>query len=184
MWKIIAPDYEVSTDGQVRSFKWSREGRILTPVPEKDGYLQVRLQIDGDKTNNRVENLEWVTSAENKQHALKIGLRHQGEDRPDAKLTNEQVVYIRDNPDRLNQYQLADKFGVDQQSISEIQLGKKYRNAGGKIRGKRGVPDDVRNEIRRLYVRGKHGCGCHVLARQFGIGATTIRKIVNASKVN
>lgn len=31
--------------------------------------------LDGNKQNNHVDNLEWVTSAENKQHALTHGLR-------------------------------------------------------------------------------------------------------------
>lgn len=30
--------------------------------------------IDGDKLNNSIENLEWVTTAENMQHAYNIGL--------------------------------------------------------------------------------------------------------------
>lgn len=32
--------------------------------------------IDGDKSNNKPENLEWVTSAENTKHAISIGLRN------------------------------------------------------------------------------------------------------------
>lgn len=51
-----------------------------------------------------------------------------------AKLTSEQVLYVRENPDGLNAYQLADKFNVNQATISKIQLGKTYKNAGGKIR--------------------------------------------------
>lgn len=31
--------------------------------------------IDGNKSNNTVSNLEWVTSSENKQHAKQLGLK-------------------------------------------------------------------------------------------------------------
>ena len=51
-------------------------------------------QKDGNKHNNDVTNLEWVTDPENKDHALRTGLMLRGDDLKNAKLTHEQVVKI------------------------------------------------------------------------------------------
>ena len=53
--------------------------------------------IDGNKSNNNSENLEWVTCSQNHKHAFKIGLRvpTKGELSGTSKLTLKEVTKIR-----------------------------------------------------------------------------------------
>lgn len=209
--------YQVSNIGRVRSSY--KGGRVLKLQPNHNGYLTVRLcrnnkgkthrvhrlvaeafidnpddkpevnHVDGIKTDNRVENLEWCTSFENMRHAYATGLQSapQGKDSPVAKLIDEQVRYIRENPDGLTQRELAGKFGVNQVTISRVQLGKAYRNAGGHIRKNKlpsslRVPDDVREQICREYIPNICGHGSYALAKKFGVSQSTILSIIHEGR--
>lgn len=97
--KVDGFPYSVSSDGVVRN---DRTGHLRKPVISNSGYCCVKLwdkgkgkncfihrlvalafvpnpnhkpevnHIDGDKTNNRANNLEWVTGAENKRHCREV----------------------------------------------------------------------------------------------------------------
>lgn len=79
---------------------------------------------DGDKENNALHNLEWVTASENLRHAFRTGLRsNAGSAHPAAKLTEEQASEIRRLTGKVRQPELASRYGVSQQTISSIQTG-------------------------------------------------------------
>ncbi|MBR0260777.1 MAG: NUMOD4 motif-containing HNH endonuclease [Selenomonadaceae bacterium] len=202
--------YQESTYGRTKSFKKGKV-RIMKPFLQGD-YLYVDLckdgvqktfqinrivaenfisnpenkpevnHIDGNKLNNFVGNLEWVTHSENIQHAFATGLEEakRGEHNWQASMTNETAKYIRDNPEGLTGVELAKKFGVSPKIISNIQQGKTYQEAGGKIREKISLrtPDHIREEIRRLYKKGVQGCGMRTLAKKFGLTTSTVLSII------
>ena len=77
--------------------------------------------IDGNKLNNSLENLEWCTHKENMAHAKEKGLVAKGEDTGTAKLTESDVIVIRQYyNDGLTQTLLAKIFNVDQSLISLV----------------------------------------------------------------
>lgn len=108
MWKRIAgyENYIVSSNGVIQNVKTNK---ILKPSFDKKGYLEVWLSlngkpkkfsvhrlvasafipnpenktqvnhIDGDKSNNNLSNLEWVTNQENILHSFRtLGRKHSG----------------------------------------------------------------------------------------------------------
>lgn len=85
--------------------------------------------IDGDKTNNRVENLEWITHQENMEHARKKRLYAQGERHYKSKMSDatiREIVELYKSTD-LTQQEVADKFNINQSLVSNYVQGKKRR---------------------------------------------------------
>ena len=75
--------------------------------------------IDGDKQNNKVDNLEWVTSHENTVHSYQIGLQcKKGEKNSQSILTEEQAKEIKKK--NLPAKDLATKYGVSVGCIRAI----------------------------------------------------------------
>ena len=84
--------------------------------------------INGIKTDNRVENLEWCTRSENIIHAYKTGLEHPviGTDNHNSKLNDELVRYIRHS--NKSNYELANEIGVDPSTIRDARNKKTWRH--------------------------------------------------------
>ena len=93
-------------------------------VPNPEGKPQVN-HIDGNKKNNNAENLEWVTNRENRQHAVKNKLHVYGELCPWSKLSQSDVLYIRNRPN-ISRKELAKIFGVSAHTISDIRNGRSW----------------------------------------------------------
>lgn len=93
--------------------------------PRPLGYVGAHL--DGDTSNARLENLDWVTAQENERHKIAHGTAKQGEKSHHAKFDEEQVAIIRRARDLgVTAKELAVLLRVHQQTIFAILNGSTY----------------------------------------------------------
>lgn len=83
---------------------------------------------NGDKTDNRLENLEYMTIAENNRHAIEVlGVNNVGENNPRSRLTDDQVREIKTSTKKSSQ--LANQYKISRGYVRQIIRGV-YRAKG------------------------------------------------------
>lgn len=156
-----AGHYQISNYGRAKSLKRGRQ-EILRAVKNPAGYSIVVLFKNNERKNfsihqlvaqafienlydkpfihhrnhkrlnNCVWNLEWVTQIENMGYASQAGTVKAGADNPAAKLTAEDVRYIRrvyvPRHPKFGATALAKKFNVCIQRICDVVRYRTYKN--------------------------------------------------------
>ena len=128
--------YICTTFGNKKITKSYSAHRLIaeTFIPNFENRPYVN-HIDGNKSNNCVSNLEWVTASDNTKHAINTGLlkidhllEHNKQIR---KLTEEQAKYIRENYKERDKIfggrAMARKFNVKPSVIYDVLRFKSYK---------------------------------------------------------
>lgn len=99
--------------------------KAFIPNPENKATVN---HINFDITDNRVENLEWCTQKENNLHSQVNNRKVCGEKSHFSRLRAADVFDIRRiySEDKLNQYEIADIYGVCQSTVWKIVNNKKW----------------------------------------------------------
>lgn len=155
LYKNVNGEYLISNFGRLKN---SSTGKILKHHFDTKGYPQYSLRInsfkltvkahrlvaaafvknnedkpqvnhiDGNKQNNISSNLEWVTSKENTDHAIKNGLALpiSGLSKT-VKLKQNQVDEIRKIGNSVSVLDLSKRYGVHKTTIRDILVGNTWK---------------------------------------------------------
>jgi hypothetical protein len=158
----------------ITKLHWKSKG-ILKPKVSKNGYVQycivhkgnnfykyahrlvaeafikgnTSLQInhkDGDKQNNKVENLEWVTHKENMRHCFDVGLSSVNKPIEQYTLKGE---FIREYPSAS---EVGRILGFNVRAISNALIGKTNQSYGyqWKFKNDSKIIKDISNEVKLM----------------------------------
>lgn len=88
--------------------------------PDIEGRITVNHK-DGNKLNNRVENLEWISAKDNCLHAVEMGLHDlKGSKHHQAKITEDNVREMRSLYPLFTHKQLAEMYGLARRNVGDI----------------------------------------------------------------
>lgn len=138
---------------------YERKSRILKPAKDNSGYLRVAFKhngklttfkvhrivaeaflgkstleidhIDGNKLNNSIENLEWVTRSENVKRAFKIGLSKplKGSANPCAKIDEIKALTIKTYlSSGIGPIEISKIMGISKHIVKDISRNKTWKH--------------------------------------------------------
>lgn len=165
------PNYNVDKNGVITNIITNK---IIKHQMDKDGYYRVNLynkgqhtkqfvhrlvamaylpniknlpQVnhkDGNKENNQVDNLEWVTARENVVHSYKVGLKrgigacHIGEKNTNSKLKEIDVLMIKkrkNNKEKIRDVYADYKDQITFKGFEQIWFGYTWKHLIEKVEG-------------------------------------------------
>lgn len=143
----------------------------------------VARHIDGDCRNNFASNIEWGSQKDNIHDAMRHGTLQKGESRYNAKLTETEVISIRERILSGDKFAIvAVDFGISESICYRIATGEKWASVGGPLykpaRQNRLSPEDIERVRDRLLAGEK----VKPLAREFKISDTQIKAIRDGKK--
>lgn len=208
IWKDISEfeGYQVSTLGRVRSMRTDKP-LILSPGQKGAGYLCVNLRkdgksysrtihrlvyqtfvgptdldvshVDGDASNNRLDNLYAATHRDNIRDKYAHGTIAYGQDSPVSKLTDEQVLEIisRYTGEWGQQSKLAKEYGIGINTLNYILSGHTWKHLGKRPDLRPRLSLEEAREIRRR--KKEHNLKGTELAKIYGVTEGAISRILS-----
>lgn len=152
--------YKISNKGNVLSFQKAKPYKMKNNLNAKyyrvllssNGYFLIKIHrlvaeafipnplnkpcvnhINGIKTDNRVENLEWCTASENQLHAYRTGLCKApfGQNHSNAKLNEKQVrliLHLKNCRPKMARKDIGKLFNITVQTVGELWRGESWKH--------------------------------------------------------